>query len=50
MVCFSGNIIEIAEATEEIDEDGVKAINFLMENNFVKDIFEAIESYIMKMM
>ena len=36
---------EIAEAMEEIDEDGVKAINFLVENHLVKDIFEAIESY-----
>ena len=36
---------EIAEAMENIDEEGVKAINFLMENNFVKDIFEAIETY-----
>lgn len=36
---------EIAEAMENIDEDGVKAINFLIENNFVKDVFEAIESY-----
>ncbi len=36
---------EIAEAMETIAEDGVKAINFLMENHFVKDIFEAIESY-----
>nr|WP_321267744.1 antirestriction protein ArdA [uncultured Sulfurimonas sp.] len=36
---------EIAEAIESIDEDGVKAINFLIENHFVKDIFEAIESY-----
>jgi len=36
---------EIAEAMESIDEDGVKAINFLIENQFVKDIFEAIESY-----
>jgi len=35
----------IAEAMEDIDEDGVKAINFLMKNNFVKDVFEAIESY-----
>ena len=36
---------EIAEAMENIDEDGVKAINFLMENQLVKDIFEAIENY-----
>ncbi len=36
---------EIAEAMINIDEDGVKAINFLFENNFAKDIFEAIESY-----
>lgn len=36
---------EIAEAMEDIDEDGVKAINFLIENNFVKDIFESIETY-----
>ncbi len=36
---------EVAEAMEDIDEDGIKAINFLIENNFVKDIFEAIESY-----
>jgi len=36
---------EIAEAMDEIDENGVKAINFLLENHFVKDIFEAIESY-----
>ncbi len=36
---------EIAEAMEEIDEDGVKAIKFLMDNNLVKDIFEAIDSY-----
>jgi len=36
---------EIAEAMENIDEDGIKAINFLIENNFVKDIFEAIENY-----
>ena len=36
---------EVAEAMEDINEDGVKAINFLIENNFVKDIFEAIESY-----
>jgi antirestriction protein len=35
----------IAEAMEDIDEDGVKAIKFLVENNLVKDIFEAIESY-----
>lgn len=28
----------IAEAMEEIDEDGVKAIKFLVENNLVKDI------------
>ena len=35
---------EIAEAMESIDVDGVKAINFLIENNFVKDIFEAIEN------
>ena len=36
---------EIAEAMKEIDEEGVKAINFLVENHLVKDIFEAIESY-----
>jgi len=36
---------EIAEAMEDIDEDGVKAINFLMDNHLVKDIYEAIESY-----
>ena len=30
---------------ENIDEDGVKAIKFLMDNNFVSDIFQAIESY-----
>ncbi len=36
---------EIAEAMESIDEDAVKVINFLIENQFVKDIFEAIESY-----
>ncbi|MDA7817048.1 antirestriction protein ArdA [Sulfurimonas sp.] len=36
---------EIAESMESIDKDGVKAITFLMENHFVKDIFEAIESY-----
>ncbi len=36
---------EIAEVMEDIDEEGIKSINFLMENNFVKDIFEAIESY-----
>ena len=35
----------IAEAMEDIDEDGVKAIKFLMDNNLVKDIFEAIECY-----
>jgi len=35
----------IAEAMEDIDEDGVKAVRFLVENNLVKDIFEAIESY-----
>ena len=39
------NLNDIAERMENIDEDGVKAINFLIENNFVKDIFEAIESY-----
>ena len=36
---------EIAEAMENIDEDGVKAIKFLMDNNFVSDIFQAIENY-----
>ena len=36
---------EIAEAMINIDNDGVKAITFLLENNFVKDIFEAIENY-----
>jgi len=36
---------EIAEAMVSIDDDGVKAINFLIENQFVKDIFKAIESY-----
>jgi hypothetical protein len=36
---------ETAEAMQDIDEDGIKAINFLMKNNFVKDIYEAIESY-----
>lgn len=36
---------EIAEAMEDIDEDGIKAINFLMDNHLVKDIYEAIESY-----
>ncbi len=36
---------EIAEAMESVDEDGVKAIKFLLENHFVKDIFEAIECY-----
>ena len=36
---------KIAEEMENIDEDGVKSINFLLENSFVKDIFEAIESY-----
>ena len=35
----------IAEVMEDIDEDGVKAIKFLVENNLVKDIFEAIENY-----
>jgi hypothetical protein len=30
---------------EDIDEDGVKSIKFLVENNLVKDIFEAIENY-----
>ncbi len=38
-------INEIAKAMQDKNEDEVKAINFLMENNFVKDIFEAIESY-----
>jgi len=36
---------EIAKAMEGIEEDGVKAINFLIENNFVQDVFEAIDSY-----
>ena len=36
---------EIAEAMLNIDNNGVKSINFLLENNFVKDIFEAIENY-----
>ena len=34
----------LAEAMEDIDEDGVRAIKFLMDNNLVKDIFEAIDS------
>ena len=36
---------EIAQAMESIDEDGKKSIKFLLENNFVKDIFEYIEVY-----
>ncbi len=36
---------EIAEAMEDIDEDGIKAIKFLLDNNFVSDIFQAIECY-----
>ena len=36
---------EIAEAMENIDEDGIKSIKFLLDNNFVSDIFQAIESY-----
>ena len=36
---------EIAEAMNSVDEDGVKAINFLTKNYLVKDILEAIESY-----
>lgn len=35
----------IAEAMEDIREDGIKAIKFLIDNNLVKDIFEAIERY-----
>ena len=36
---------EVAEAMAEIDEDGIKSVNFLMENNLVSDIFEAIEKF-----
>ena len=35
----------IAQEMENIDEDGIQAIKFLMNNNLVKDIFEAIECY-----
>ena len=40
-----GKYNHIAEDMEEIDEDVVKAIKFLMENNLVKDIFEAMKTY-----
>ncbi|MBA3026709.1 MAG: antirestriction protein ArdA [Sulfurimonas sp.] len=40
-----GKYNHIAEDMEGIDEDGVKAIKFLMENNLVKDIFEAMKTY-----
>jgi len=36
---------EITEAMEGIDADGQKAIKFLLDNNFVNGIFEAIASY-----
>jgi antirestriction protein len=36
---------EITEAMEGIDADGQKAIKFLLDNNFVSDIFQAIENY-----
>ena len=36
---------EIAQLMESIDDTGIKAINFLVDNYLVKDIYEAIESY-----